>query len=389
MTDHGYAVAAAFQACGSQAEMLPESDERTLELGRRYTSGKECYPCALTTGDMLKLLMDRGEDPREVAFFMPGGTGPCRFGQYHRYHRLILDELGFDEARIYSPDQSEVFYKELALEGGSDFTRLGWQGLVAVDLLQKALLSTRPYEAQPGQTDRLYQGCVAQVAETVRTRGDLASLMAQARREFAAIPRRPDNHRPLVGIVGEIYTRANRFANENVVRVVEELGGEAWMPTIAEWVLYTNFTSAQRAKMLGKRRDRLSTLLENYFQHKDERNLSRPWRGALYNLHEETVAAILRMAHPYLLPTYEGEAILSLGKSRDMLARGASGVINVIPFTCMPGNIVNALMKRFREDHGNLPFLPMTMDGQEQSGSRIRLEAFMHQVRQFQDRRRD
>ncbi|MFH1034371.1 MAG: hypothetical protein V1806_07680, partial [Pseudomonadota bacterium] len=59
------------------------------------------------------------------------------------------------------------------------------------------------------------------------------------------------------------------------------------------------------------------------------------------------------------------------------------GVVNVIPFTCMPGTIVNALMKRFREDHGNLPFLPMAMDGQEQSGSRIRLEAFMHQVSQF------
>ncbi|MEW5911005.1 MAG: acyl-CoA dehydratase activase [Thermodesulfobacteriota bacterium] len=387
MTDHGYAVAAAFQACGGQAEMLPESDERTLELGRRYTSGKECYPCALTTGDMLKLLIDRNVDPKEVAFFMPGGTGPCRFGQYHRYHRLVLDELGFGEARIYSPDQSEVFYKELALVGGSDFTRLGWQGLVAVDLLQKALLSTRPYEAHPGQTDRVYCQHLAKVAETVRSRGDLAALMAQARQDFADIPRRPDNHRPLVGIVGEIYTRANRFANENVARVVEELGGEAWMPTIAEWVLYTNFTSAQRAKMLGRRGDLLSTLLENFFQHKDERNLSKPWRGALHNLHEEKVASILRMAHPYLHPTYEGEAILSLGKSRDMLARGASGVINVIPFTCMPGNIVNALMKRFREDHGNLPFLPMTMDGQEQTGSRIRLEAFMHQAKQFQEQR--
>ena len=44
-------------------------------------------------------------------------------------------------------------------------------------------------------------------------------------------------------------------------------------------------------------------------------------------------------------------------------------------------------MKRFREDHGNLPFLPMAMDGQEQTGSRIRLEAFMHQVRQFQQAR--
>ncbi len=389
MSDHGAAVAAAFQGLGGEAEMLPESDQRTLELGRRHTSGKECYPCALTTGDMLKLLIDEKADPAKVAFFMPGGTGPCRFGQYHRYHRLVLDELGFSEALVYSPDQSEVFYKELAMEAGSDFTRSAWQGLVAVDLLQKALHETRPYEAQRGETDALYQEYLDKVSDTLRQRGDLIETMGQARRAFEAVPRSGDNHRPVVGIVGEIYTRANRFANENVVRVVEELGGEAWMPTIAEWVLYTNLTSAQRAKMMKKRGDLLSTILENFFQHKDERDLSKPWRGALKTLHEVPTKQILKMAHPYLDPTYEGEAILSVGKSRDMLMQGAAGVINVIPFTCMPGNIVNALMKRFREDHGNLPYLPMAMDGQEQAGSRIRLEAFMHQVKQFQEKREE
>ncbi|MCB2193613.1 MAG: CoA activase, partial [Deltaproteobacteria bacterium] len=387
MTDHSVAVAAAFAACGGHAEVLPESDQRTLELGRRYTSGKECYPCALTTGDLLKLLIDEKVPPKEVAFFMPGGTGPCRFGQYHRYHRLILDELGFEEARIYSPDQSEVFYKELGMVGGSDFTRLAWQGMVAVDLLKKALHETRPYEANPGDSDEVYHHCLARVAEVMGRKGDLRPVMAEARHEFTAVKRSGENHRPLVGVVGEIYTRANRFANEDIVRTVEALGGEAWTPTIGEWVLYTNFTSTVRAKMLKKRQALIGTLLENFFQHKDERTLAKPWAGSLKTLHEPPVKQVLKMAHPYLEPSFEGEAILSLGKSRDMLSRGASGVINVIPFTCMPGTIVNALMKRFREDHGNLPFLPMAMDGQEQSGSRIRLEAFMHQVRQFQQAR--
>ncbi|MFH1033797.1 MAG: acyl-CoA dehydratase activase, partial [Pseudomonadota bacterium] len=371
MTDHSQAVAAAFRACGVQAHVLPESDARTLELGRRHTSGKECYPCALTTGDMLKLLMDGGVEPSQVAFFMPGGTGPCRFGQYHRYHRLVLDELGYRDTPIYAPDQSEVLYEELNMVGGGNFTRLAWQGLVAIDLLQKALHETRPYESRAGGTDTLYQRYLQAVARVIEERGDLVEVMRQARRDFAGLSRTGQNHRPLVGIVGEIYTRANRFANENVVRVIEELGGQAWMPSIAEWVLYTNFCSTERAKVMGRFKSLLGTILENHFQHKDEHNLSHPWRGLLSSLHEPPIPEVLKMAHPYLHPTYEGEAILSMGKSRDMFRRGASGVVNVIPFTCMPGTIVNALMKRFREDHGNLPFLPMAMDGQEQSGSRI------------------
>ena len=390
MTDHSLAVAAAFKACGVEARVLPESDSRTLELGRRHTSGKECYPCALTTGDMLKLLLDSGVQPSQVAFFMPGGTGPCRFGQYHRYHRLVLDELGFHDTPIYAPDQSEVLYEELNMVGGGNFVRLAWQGLVAIDLLQKALHETRPYEAKAGATDALYQRYLHEVAQAIEGRRELVEVMGQARRDFGQIARGGQGPRPLVGVVGEIYTRANRFANEDVVRVIEELGGQVWMPSIAEWVLYTNFTSTRRAQVLGRYKNLLGTLLENYFQHKDEHDLGRPWRGFLSSLHEPPIPQVLQMAHPYLHPTYEGEAILSVGKSRDMFRRGASGVVNVIPFTCMPGTIVNALMKRFREDHGNLPFLPMAMDGQEQSGSRIRLEAFMHQVGQFhQENQRD
>ncbi|MCB2189555.1 MAG: CoA activase, partial [Deltaproteobacteria bacterium] len=382
MTDHSQALAAALQANGVEAYVLPESDARTRELGLKYTSGKECYPCALTTGDMLKPLLQAGTDPDRVAFFMPGGTGPCRFGQYHRLHRQILDELGFEDVPIYSPHQSEVFYEELGLMGG-DFTRRGWQGLVAVDLLLKALLQTRPYETMPGAADRAYRHFLAKLCRQMAEGKSADQVMAQAVEAFRAIPVEAPGSRPLVGVVGEIYTRANRFANEEVVRTVEELGGEAWMPPIAEWVLYINFTASQRAKVFHNWRALFKTRLEDFFQHKDIHHLAKPWRGRLQRLDDPRTSAIMELAGPYLHPTYEGEAILSLGKAEDMLRRGAVGIINVFPFTCMPGNIVNALMKRFREAHGGLPFLPLAMDGQEQGGNRIRLEAFMHQVTEF------
>jgi predicted CoA-substrate-specific enzyme activase len=382
MSDHGHGVAAAFRACGVDAQMMPPSDSRTLELGLKYTSGKECYPCALTTGDMLKLLQDDGVKPDEVALFMPSGTGPCRFGQYHRYHRLVLDQMGFSEVPIYAPDQSEKLYSELQMVGGSDFVRFGWQGIVAVDLLLKALHETRPYEAQSGRTDAVYQHHLDKVQETIAGRGDLVAAMQAARNDFAAIERANGDRRPLVGIVGEIYTRANTFANSDVVRAVEEFGGEAWLPTVAEWVLYINFTGSRRARSMGLWKAWLGTRIKEFYQHKDERALSAPWRGYLKTLHEPGTKSILKNAAPYLSDTYEGEAVLSLGKSLDMKRRGVAGIINVIPFTCMPGTIVNAVMKRFREDHGDIPFLPLAMDGQQQAGFKVRLEAFMHQVTQ-------
>jgi predicted nucleotide-binding protein (sugar kinase/HSP70/actin superfamily) len=57
-----------------------------------------------------------------------------------------------------------------------------------------------------------------------------------------------------------------------------------------------------------------------------------------------------------------------------------------MPFTCMPGTISHALLKRVREELGEFPFLNMVYDGVEQSTSQTRLEAFMHQARQYMKR---
>jgi hypothetical protein len=40
-------------------------------------------------------------------------------------------------------------------------------------------------------------------------------------------------------------------------------------------------------------------------------------------------------------------------------------------------------MKRYREDHNDIPFLNMAYDGQEETNTLTRLEAFMHQARQY------
>jgi predicted nucleotide-binding protein (sugar kinase/HSP70/actin superfamily) len=72
-----------------------------------------------------------------------------------------------------------------------------------------------------------------------------------------------------------------------------------------------------------------------------------------------------------------------MGKTVDFCKKGASGVINVMPFTCMPGTIVSALLKRYREENNNLPVLNMAYDGQEQTNTLTRIEAFMHQARQY------
>ena len=385
MADQALALVAGFEACGGEAESLPDSDDETLELGRRLTSGKECYPLILTTGDLAKLLRRPDFDPERSAFFMPAANGPCRFGQYHRFHRLILDELGFPQVPVYSPDQSESMYQEVGMVG-EDYSRIVWNGVVAIDLLEKKLRATRPYERNAGESDKVYKHYLQKTYETVRDRQDLPAVLRQARGAFEDLSLKSNGRKPIVGIVGEIYTRANQFSNEDAVREIEALGGEVWMPPIGEWLLYVTHSSRHDAWNARHYLRYLKFSLEDRVQKKVEHELEEIFDGCIKNLREPSIAEIFEMAKDYLHPSFEGEAILSMGKSRDFVRKGAAGLVNIMPFACMPGTVVNSLFKRFREEHHNIPFLNLAYDGQEQSQTRTRLEAFMYQVRQFHER---
>ncbi|KPJ60488.1 MAG: CoA activase [Deltaproteobacteria bacterium DG_8] len=385
MADHSYAIVAAFEACGLEATVLPESDEETLRWGRKLTSGRECYPCILTTGDMIKMTQKAEFDPDRAAFFMASGRGPCRFGQYNRFHRLVLDEMGFSQVPIFAPDQDEYLYRELG-EVGKGFSRLAWKGVVSVDLLQKRLREVRPYEKHLGESEELYQHYLEKICQAIRKRQAISPLIKKASVDFNTIEVTSDGRKPIIGIVGEIYIRSNRFSNEDLVRNIEQLGCEVWLPPIAEWILYTNYTSKRRSLRTGNYRNFLATFLTNEVQKAVEHRLMRNFKKSLRVHSEPKTEEIIRNATAYLHPSFEGEAILSIGKAVDFTQKGASGLINTMPFTCMPGTIVNAVLKRCREAHNNVPLLNIAYDGQKESNTKTRLEAFVYQVRQYQER---
>ena len=117
---------------GTEAIVMDSSDEETLELGRRHTSGRECYPCLLTTGDFIRQINRPDFDRKKSAFFMASADGPCRFGQYNHLHRNVLDKLGYEDVPILALDQDNE-YRNCLDNLGPDLERNAFQGVAAVD----------------------------------------------------------------------------------------------------------------------------------------------------------------------------------------------------------------------------------------------------------------
>ena len=380
MSDASYLVAAAFRSEGREARVFPRSNEETLKWGRKFTSGKECYPCIITTGDMVRITRQADFQPDKTAFFMPSTTGPCRFGQYCHLQRMVLDQLGCPEVPILSPVQGESFYRELAAFGAGFFRR-AWRGLVAVDLLDRIRRERRPYEVEIGGTERAYRAALKELCRAVEGRENVFRSFREALSRFDGQKLENTGGKPVVGIVGEIFVRNHPFSNDFIIDQIEQLGGEVWLPPVREWLLHINRVLRIQTKLLKKWGLLWKVVLIGLIQRRDERRLTRIALPYLRHGPDAEIEEIWKNADPYL-PAWFGEASLSAGKSVDYARKKVGGIVNVMPFTCLPGIIFSTILHRLRKDFDNIPALNLAFDGLQQTTSRTRIEAFMHQARQ-------
>ncbi|MGM0367032.1 MAG: acyl-CoA dehydratase activase [Actinomycetota bacterium] len=422
MSDSPYAIRAAFRNEGISAEVM-ESDDETLELGRRYTLGKECYPFIITTGDILKTL--KYNDPKTCAFLMPLTYGPCRFGQYNKLQNIIIGELGHDHVPIISPGAPESgnFYKEYDMDGRRGFKLLlrTLQGVFTMDNIYKMLRHTKAYEIKKGSAEKAYKEYIARVLKLVEEEEygslfkKLLQTLKEARKDFEGIEVNRAQRKPLIGIVGEIYVRNHPYSNNEIVKSVERLGGEVEIPNISEWFSHTTATS--KLDNYVKKNDLLFKMLNSFsfngnrYKGSDSlgglatdylrsvrffisnrinyriingylKKLDAPLQGFIRE-EDYDIYNTWDNASPYIIKWF-GEAALSVGKSVTWIEEGCDGIINVMPFTCMPGTIVTATSKRIREKY-KVPWLNLAFDGLEQGTTETRLEAFMYQAKLYME----
>ena len=366
------AFASVFRWLGIEAQPTPPSDERTRELGSRFTSGDECYPAKVTIGDFLRVIEMPGFRPGRAAFFMPTAEGPCRFGQYAPFLKKILREAGYGDVQVLSPT-SQNGYADLG-DITNAFLRAGWRALVAADTVHRALLKTRPYETSPGASDRVYQAALQDLCQTLETScadmecqlSSLVESMVRARERFRRVPAHYDPETPFIGVVGEIFCRLNTFSNEDLIRKLESYGAECSLSHIAEWVAYTNTEQERKLRLRGRgiSLDMLKARLRTHIQHSDEHALIAPFHEDFVGYEEPEVEEVLELAWPYLpVCGAQGEMVLSVGRAAYLALHGADGVIDISPFTCMNGIVSEAIYPKVSKEYGGIPIRNFYFDG--------------------------
>ena len=355
--------AAAFRAFGYEAEAIPLETKHDLITGKRYVRGQECLPMILTLGAFLNCI--KKEPEKQHTLFMPSSEGPCRLGQYNMLERIAFEHLGLDNIDILAPSSINSY------QGVEEqLRRYLMHSVITSDVLMKMSTRTRPYEKTKGDVDAFLEKALKTLEKVFEQKKNPLPVVEELASELSRVPRY-NERKPLVGIVGEIYVRSNACANENLIRVIEENGGEAWLAPLFEWLIYTvwvqDFMAKQKAFSLFGRGE---SLIKNlYVSHFDE-SYCKATDTILADRHEPSIKDTLEDGMKYLHPEFVGEAILTVGRAVEFVKQGASMIVNVAPFGCMHGTITDSIFQEIKNTL-NIPVVSQFYDGDIDINDRV------------------
>ncbi len=381
--DTVYMLAAAARSCGIDAQVLPMQDSNDLEIARKHTSGQECFPAICTTGNFLRKLLEPDIDPKKISFFMPDHNGPCRFGDYNKLHRIIFDKLGYDDVHILTPSNNDA-YADLAGDKSKTFRKNAWDGIVGIDILRRLLQERRPYELVKGETNKVYLKYRTELEEAVSDeKKNVGSVLERAGKAFHAIEVNLEKRKPVIAVVGEIFMRDNPFCSGHLIERLEALGAETIISPFGEWMHYSSYRYWRDSVWKGDLKGLFKSKVQQVYQHFVQKKLTGNVSDYLSMRKELEIDEILKLCSPYIHKDYDGDPPIALGSAAGLVEMNISGVANILPFTCMPGTIICAVSNDFKKDHHNIPWLNYAYDGQEDGSIETRLQAFMHQAKEF------
>ena len=340
-----------FRQYGYKMELLQTSTRAVVDEGLENVHNDTCYPALLVVGQFMEALKSGRYDADHTALMLTQTGGGCRASNYIHLLRKALAE-SFPQVPVISLNFS-------GLEKQSSFPITAGMGVKLVfavlygDMLMLLYNQCRPYELEPGASERVLQKWEAYLAEEFGKNRFLSAGKTYKAMlgDFAAIPRSKEP-KPRVGIVGEIYVKYSPLANNHLEEFLLSEGCEPEVPGLLDFVLYCTINSVNDGIFYNARNKKTFAFGLAY--------------KYLYGKQKQMIAAIER--HGAFRPPHDFEHLrhnadqyihqgVKMGEgwliTAEMAALAQSGTGNIIctqPFGCLPNHIVARGMSRTIKD---------------------------------------
>jgi predicted nucleotide-binding protein (sugar kinase/HSP70/actin superfamily) len=439
---HEKLVHAALSSLGYKCQAMPVPNKRAFQLGKEYGNNGQCNPTYFTVGNLVQFaqqLEEQGLSKQEIidryVFVTAGACGPCRFGMYEAEYRLALRNSGFDGFRVLlfqqegGLNQAEM---EAGLEMNLDFFLGILNALNIGDIINDVAYQIRPFEVNPGETDRvleegmnlLHAAMLKRQPWTVNGKlgamlkkgglhataeylgkflnqiysDDLMKALREVRDRFDSIPVDRTRVKPMVKITGEFWAQTTEGdGNFNMFRFLEKEGAQAIVEPIGTWICYLMHQAKQEARdksgldlvadgvsrwnipkvfksrMNTQKKLAMLTVAETIFKREYNRIIE-----ALGDLahHLCDQYELQRLGHPfYNTRAGGGEGHLEVAKNiyysnKDLCHM----VLSLKPFGCMPSTQSDGAQSAVVSHYKDMIFLPIETSGEGDVNAHSRVQ---------------
>lgn len=339
-------------SCGYNVVLLPPTDKKSVEEGLKYINNDACYPTIVTLGQIISALKSGKYDLNSTAIFMSQTGGGCRASNYIALLRKALEDLGMSQIPVVS-------FNVAGLEKNPGFKitpKMGFMlavGCIYGDLIMRVLYATRPYEKVKGDCDALLEKWHDPIVENMLhfTKKKYVENIKGIIKDFDEVERTGEK-KPKVGVVGEILVKYHPNANNNIVGIIEEEGGEAVVLDLVDFFLYGMFNKKFNYDNLS---GSWKEMKANQIAIKIVEWLRQPMRKALLESEhfdepakiEDTAKSASKIVS---IGNQCGEGWLLTGEMVELIENGVENIACLQPFACLPNHVTGkGMMKAVRK----------------------------------------
>ena len=347
---------AILRSVGYNLVLLPPVDHGAVEAGLKYVNNDICYPSILVCGQIMNAIESGKYDLSRTAVIISQTGGGCRATNYIALIRKALKDAGHPEIPVISLSTASNLDEENSGFSIKDPALLmhAVYAILYGDLIMQCLYRVRPYEAEPGSADRLYDSFMSRACIQVprANRRSFYRLCEDTVKAFDALPLVNDRSKPRVGVVGEILVKYHPTANNQVVRVIESEGCEANVPGLMDFFLFGLANQRSMRKEIGASAKKYFThWMGISFIHSLREPINEMLRaserfepyGSIYDL-QEKASEVLSLCNTM------GEGWLLTAEMLELVETGTPNIVCCSPFACLPNHVVGkSVIKRIRQ----------------------------------------
>ncbi len=343
---------AIFSAEGYNVSQLPTVERHAIELGLRYVNNDACFPAIVVVGQLLHAVRSGQYDTDKIAVMISQTGGGCRATNYIAFLRKALVDCGMEHIPIISFNMSGLEKNPGFRLTGRLLRRVIIAGFYG-DALMRMLHRVSPYELVPGSARSLADEWTEIGREVIVSGSPIRyeRTMFAMVKAFDTLPLVTEERKPRVGLVGEILLKYHPDANNRAAEVVEQEGGEAVVPDLMDFVLYSFYDSVFNYRHLaGTWKAYATGLLSIGFLELCRWGMRVALERSKRFTPPERFRELRHKAKGLIsLGHQTGEGWLLAAEMVELLESGVNNILCMQPFGCLPNHITGkGLLKELK-----------------------------------------